>query len=90
MRLELADVRPHDAELHRICHRRAEWRTEGACAQADEVFVENLALSRLMARSRPGDVLGQNDELDKVGPEQLLVKRQVVTRRSVADISHIG
>ncbi len=82
------DVLAGDTELHRIAHRRAILQSRHATTQAREVLAHTL--DQPTAQSLAGfDAVGQHDELGEAGRRQLLIQRQVETRRAGADVSHV-
>ena len=85
--LDLRDVRAADAELQRIGHRRAERDTVGAGAHAGEFLRQERAQARDDALA-PFQVLAEDHRLREVAAEQLLVEREEVARRAIADIGH--
>jgi hypothetical protein len=88
-RLQPLGVRAEDAELDRIGDRWTERRAEGAGANAREL-IGQLGAQPGQCAVASRDVLRQHDELGEVRPEQLLVERQVVARRAVADVADEG
>ena len=85
---DLGNVLAGDAELNRVAHRRAVLQPRHPAAQGGELFAHGV--------DQPGadflalfDAVGEHHELGEAGRRQLLVQRQIETRRAGAHIGHV-
>ncbi|MNF84930.1 hypothetical protein D3C84_673110 [compost metagenome] len=82
------DVLTRDPELHRIANRRAVFQARDPRPQRRELFVERRDQPRTQGFAVL-DGLGQHHNLGEARSRQLLIQRQVKTRRTGADVSHV-
>ena len=87
--LDLRNVRAADTELKRVGHGRTERDPVGAGAHAGKFLGEDRAQARDDALA-PFQVLGEDHRLREVAAKELLVEREEVARRAVADVGHPG